>query len=356
MYFLLIKLYFQGMRSIYHPFQRRMNHFRRQNRKAGLSPKIAALDLGTNACRLLVAEIQNGGIKIIDSFSRAVCLGEGLQANGELSKNAITRTISALKICKRKLSFYDLAAVRCVTTEACRVATNSDKFLRRVEQQLSLKIEVISQEEEARLALAGCGELLTEEYPYAIAFDIGGGSTEIMWLHWANENGIKKKKIIDWISLPFGVVTLSEFYGEEKSSRPIFNEIVQRVTQGLSDFSKRNRIEEFYSSNSVQTIGTSGTVTTLAALQMKLPRYERDLVDGVVLKTADIDGLIEKLLDMNDDQRNENPCLSEHRGDLICIGSAILVGIYRSWTAKHLTVADRGVREGILLDLMEKMS
>lgn len=353
-YILAIRFYIQTMRRVFNPFLRRLQ--RRQ--KKPFLKKIAALDLGTNACRLLIAEIQHDQIKVVDSFSRAVCLGEGLQKNGNLSESAIQRTLHALRICKKKLNHHHLDAVRCVTTEACRQAANSTDFLEQVKTALNLDIEIISQEEEARLALAGCAALLKPHVPYAIAFDIGGGSTEIMWLkkdHEHEKSNPLSHEILDWISLPFGVVTLSELFGKEKSTRATFNEICTRITQKLKEFSEKNNISHYFANNLVQFIGTSGTVTTLAALHLNLTRYERGKVDGLTIETSSLDKITNYLLDLPEEERNSHACLSEQRGDLICVGSAILVGIYKTWDAKAITVADRGVREGILIDLMHQV-
>jgi exopolyphosphatase/guanosine-5'-triphosphate,3'-diphosphate pyrophosphatase len=324
-----------------------------------IAPVLAAIDLGTNSCRLLVARIDNNGMKIIDSFSRVVRLGEGIQKTGLLSTVAIDRTIDALRICQSKIEHNQAQRVRAVTTEACRRARNSDLLLQRAQKELHINLEVISSAEEARLALTGCAAMLDSKFPYALTFDIGGGSTEVMWLKLNTHSSGKiyrrqlpAPQVLDWVSLPFGVVTTSE----ESSGQPIttatYESILERVYQSLSQFATRNYIKQFMEQDQVQMVGTSGTVTTLAAIQLNLERYDRRVIDGLFLETTDLQHVISNLLDMTYEERLQHPCIGTGRADLVVVGSAILQGIYRSCPVNRLRVADRGVREGILLELM----
>ena len=232
---------------------------------------IAAIDLGTTSCRLLVARPEGTSFRVIDSFSRVVRLGEGIQANNRLQPGAIARTIEALKICRDKIAKNNVSKIRAVTTEACRRAENSDELLDRARAELNIDIEVITPLEEARLALSGCAAILDPEIPYAVAFDIGGGSTEIIWLKLMPSPKNRRSRIpivqvIDCASLPFGVVTLSEIYGTRFTEFGIYQDLSEKVAGEVRRFSTKNDINSYIGNGQVQMAGTSGTITTIGAI------------------------------------------------------------------------------------------
>ena len=309
----------------------------------------AAIDLGTNNCRMLVARPNHSGFRVIDSFSRIVRLGEGVSASGRLSNDAIERTLSALGVCKAKMRRSGVNRARCVTTEACRRADNSGEFLKRVQAELGIELEAISAKEEAELTLKGCAPLLAEIRPHALVFDIGGGSTEAVWIDMSAADG---PKAVDMVSLPHGVVTLSEDYPDGTGTDGAFEEIVSRIDEGLAAFDQRNNISDAVNKGMVQMLGTSGTVTTLGALHLDLPRYDRSKIDGLVLSFKDINKTISMIDDMSVENRMSHPCIGAKRGDLMMSGCAILEAVTRRWSAGKLVVADRGIREGILISLM----
>ena len=313
----------------------------------------AAIDLGTNNCRMLVAQPSHNGFKVIDSFSRIVRLGEGVSANGRLNENAIERTILALGVCKSKMRRAGVKKARCVTTEACRRADNSGDFLNRVHAELGIKLEAISAKEEAELTLMGCAPLLAEVRPHALVFDIGGGSTEAVWIDMNASNG---PRAVDMVSLPHGVVTLSEDYPGGTGTDGAFEEIISRIDEGLAAFDERNSISSAINKGMVQMLGTSGTVTTLGALHLELPRYDRSKIDGLVLSFEDINKTISMIDNMSVENRMKHPCIGAKRGDLMMSGCAILEAVTRRWSAGKLVVADRGIREGILISLMSEDS
>lgn len=329
------------------------NSHAQQPPKSNESMAYAAIDLGTNNCRMLVAQPSHNGFKVIDSFSRIVRLGEGVSANGRLNENAIERTISALGVCKSKMRRAGVKKARCVTTEACRRADNSGDFLNRVHAELGIELEAISAKEEAELTLMGCAPLLAEVRPHALVFDIGGGSTEAVWIDMNASNG---PKAIDMVSLPHGVVTLSEDYPDGTGTDGAFEEIVSRIDEGLAAFDERNEISSAINKGMVQMLGTSGTVTTLGALHLELPRYDRSKIDGLVLSFEDINKTISMIDNMSVENRMKHPCIGAKRGDLMMSGCAILEAVTRRWSAGKLIVADRGIREGILISLMSKDS
>ncbi|MFQ5938841.1 MAG: Ppx/GppA family phosphatase [Alphaproteobacteria bacterium] len=323
--------------------------FGRSRRGDGRSPAYGALDLGTNNCRLLVARPAAGGFRIIDAFSRIVRLGEGLGASGELSEAAIERTIEALQVCAAKMQRRGVTKARSVATEACRRAVNGSRFLRRVTEKTGLRLEIISPREEARLTLAGCASLLDAEVAHALMFDIGGGSTELIWL---SVSPGTPPDMLASLSLPCGVVSLAERYGGREVSAAAYEAMVCEVGELLRPFEARHGIGLGIADGAVQMLGTSGTVTTLTAIHLDLPRYDRAVVDGSYLSFASIARINRKLAGMDYDRRVSHPCIGVERADLVIAGAAILEAICRLWPVGRLRVADRGLREGILLGLM----
>jgi exopolyphosphatase/guanosine-5'-triphosphate,3'-diphosphate pyrophosphatase len=314
----------------------------------------AALDLGTTNCRLLVARPGRDGLRVVDSFSRIVRLGEGLDASGALSEAAIRRTIDALAVCAAKIGGHHVTRRRFVATEACRRASNCADFMVQVRESTGLELEVIPTHEEARLAVAGCAPLLDPEQRNALVFDLGGGSTEVSWVDVTYGRG---NTVRTWIrsvvSLPFGVVSLTDRYRHRASTRPVYDEMVELVAAEFRDFDRRLHIGRRVARGEVQMLGSSGTVTTLAGIHAALPRYERSLVDGTYLDFADIGRICAELVAMSSSERAAQPCIGAGRSDLMIAGCAILEAICQIWPVGRLRVADRGVREGILAGLWD---
>ncbi len=331
------------------------NNAKSQNRGRSRVDAYAALDLGTNNCRLLVAVPQQPGrFKVVDAFSKIVRLGEGLAATGKLSDNAMDRAVEALKACAGKLENRNVRGVRLIATEACRRALNGEEFLRRVEIEAGLKLEIISQEAEAKLAVAGCSSLVDRESKGVVLFDIGGGSSELALLDLRGRKHYDlSRSMVSWTSLPLGVVTLSEKYGGGKQvTRPVFESMVQEVEELLANFEGRHALEEAASQGEIHLLGTSGTVTTLAGIHLKLPKYDRRQVDGVWMASKDVGTIIDELVDMSFEERVESPCIGHDRADLVLAGCAILLAIQNLWPYERLRVADRGLREGLLTEMM----
>ncbi len=313
----------------------------------------AALDLGTNNCRLLVARADGAettsGFTVIDAFSRIVRLGEGLAASGVLSEGAMTRTIDALKICAERIASHRVSRARTIATEACRRAGNGPDFMARVRGETGLDLEIITPEEEARLVVAGCSALLDPHVPNALVFDIGGGSTELVWLSVPPSGGAVT--IIDSVSLPHGVVTLADRYGGREVSPETYAAMVAEIDAALADVDARNNIAARVAAGAVQMLGSSGTVTTLAAVHFRLPRYNRRRVDGATLSFDDLRRASRLLSSQSHEQRVRNGCIGIERADLVIGGCAILEAICNRWPVGKLRIADRGIREGILLNL-----
>lgn len=329
------------------------NKFRHKSHKSSHKSQsretYAAIDLGTNNCRLLIVEPQGNSFKVIDSFSRIVRLGDGLESSNKLSADAMQRTIDALRVCATKIRRHRVRWVRCVATEACRKAENGEAFINQIEKTTRLRFEIIGGKDEAELAAIGCGALFDRQFPHAIVFDIGGGSTEITCL------SLKKGRyeLQDMISLPLGVVRLSEKYDGENISREIYAQIRDEAEKMIRAFAEK---QTFYDDNfsDVQLIGTSGTVTTLAAIHKGLQKYNRNVVDGTVMKRDEVIAVIQSLMNMSHEERQNNNCIGRERADLVLSGCAVLEAIIRAWPLENLKIADRGIREGILLRLIRK--
>jgi len=315
-------------------------------------PAFAALDLGTNNCRLLVASPQGDGFRVLDSFSRIVRLGEGLHETGRLSPPAMARAMGALHACAARLARRPIRHVRAIATQACRQAANGREFLASVRAETGLAIDIISTREEAELALESCAPLLAEadgSERRALLFDIGGGSTEVAWVR-RNPDGTPT--LIGYQSLPVGVVTLAERFGEAAFTESGFTAMVDDVAARLSRFEAVHCIGHEIRLGGVRLLGTSGTVTTLAGIALNLPRYRRPLVDGVVLSRADAAEALAQLRAMGREGLTLHPCVGPERVNFVLPGCAVFAAITRLWPAPSIVVADRGLREGILLRMI----
>lgn len=315
-----------------------------------IQPNYAAIDLGTTSCRLVIATPTPTSFRIIETFSKVTRLGEGIINNNELSKVAIKRTIGALKVCSGVLAEYaPICRYRYVATAACRRATNCRQFLDAVKRETGLNIEIISSKEESRLAVVGCIPLLNRNIRRALVFDIGGGSTEISLARISN-NG--NTFIEGFVSLPYGVVTISEAFPSQDMTQLAYDTIIERTHKILAEFESKFQIREAIAKQEIQVIGTSGTVTVLGAVHLNLPRYNRSAVDGISISRQDIERSISKIKRLGDDGRKKHPCIGAQKSDLTMAGCAIIEGLNSFWPISEITVADRGIREGILLDMM----
>ncbi len=325
----------------------------------------AALDLGTNSCRMLIAQPKGSQFHVVDSFSKAVQLGHGLEASGRLSRASMARTVQALHICRKKIEQHGVKRMRLVATEACRRAKNSKEFLRLVHRETDLPLEIILPEEEARLAVISCAPLVSTKTEQLLVVDIGGGSTELVWIDLSSvpraerpraimrlhagfhppESPFPAAKVVDWISVPLGVATLKDQFSDVEDDAARFALMSWHFEEQLSDFSPYNASQP---REGFQIIGTSGTVTTVAASHLGLKRYDRTKVDGLRMTSDQIDRVIRDYLSLGPEGRRNDPRIGRDRHSLIMSGSAILQALMRVWPTDRLSVADRGLREGLL--------
>ena len=335
----------------------------------------AALDLGTNSCRMLIARPDGFNFAIVDAFSKSVRLGSDLERTGILSQAGVSRTLQALHVCSRKIRKYGVRRMRLVATEACRRAKNGKYFLEKVNADTGLKLEIISPAEEARLAIISCAPLLEPRSTQVLVVDIGGGSTELVWIDLANvptQNRTKammmmtpniqnrgaliekniNAKIVDWISVPSGVATLHQKYSDVEDDAARFALMSCYFEDQIIDFKPYRKSVSLDLLNDFQIIGTSGTITILGAAHLGLRKYDRDKVDGLNLTASDVDQVINRFLKLGPEGRKIEPGIGKDRSELIMSGSAIIQTLLRIWPTQRMRVADRGLREGILYSLM----
>ncbi|MBV9286917.1 MAG: Ppx/GppA family phosphatase [Hyphomicrobiales bacterium] len=311
----------------------------------------AALDLGTNNCRLLVARPTADGFRVIDAFSRIVRLGEGLSVTGRLSEAAIARTLGALRVCRDKMAARGVTRARAIATEACRSAANGADFVAAVRDRLGIDLEIVDRETEAHLAAAGVGDLADRDARSIVMFDIGGGSSEIIWLR-MDERFPRGRRVQAWESMRLGVVSLAEKFGGVEVDHETFEAMKAHVAAAMAPFidkvADETRCDRFH------LLGASGTVTTIAGVHLNLPRYDRRAVDGLWLGRAEVDEAVARLRAMSYAERAANACIGHERADLVLAGCAILEAIRAHFPAERLRIADRGLREGILSQMMRE--
>ncbi|MBU6371476.1 MAG: Ppx/GppA family phosphatase [Alphaproteobacteria bacterium] len=312
-------------------------------------PAFAALDLGTNNCRLLIAEPAGAGFRIVDGYSQIVRLGEGLAATGALGDAAMTRALGALAVCARKVRAAQVARARAVATQACRSAANGAAFLERVACETGLQLDVIDPEEEARLAVAGCASLIDPAARIALVIDIGGGSTELSVVE--PRGAGSPPRILDWVSTPYGVVTLAERWGARLDEPAVYDALVAEIAAAFAITPCARHADALVAGGHL--IGTSGTVTSLAGVHLGLPRYVRAKVDGLWMHMDDVHAAAVHLREAGPEGRAANACIGPERADLVGPGAAILEAVARVWPARKIRVADRGLREGLLLGMMQ---
>jgi len=312
----------------------------------------AALDLGTNNCRLLVARPTADGFRVVDAFSRIIRLGEGVAACGRISEAAIMRAVDALLVCRQKMRSRGVGRARLIATAACRAAENGEEFRSRVAKEAGLELEIIDSATEARLAATGCTELFDPAASGIILFDIGGGSSELVRLNRSRpgRSGPPSPDIVGWASLPVGVVTLAERYGGKAVSREVYQAMIEEVAILVNRFAA----EHCGDLGAFHMLGTSGTVTTIAGVFLRLARYDRRRVDGCWLTDDEISRVVAELMAMSFEERAANPCIGTERADLVLAGCAILDAIRRAFPCQRLRVADRGLREGMLVEMMRE--
>jgi exopolyphosphatase / guanosine-5'-triphosphate,3'-diphosphate pyrophosphatase len=320
-------------------------------------PCYAALDLGTNNCRLLIATPQGGGFRVVEAYSRIVRLGEGLSQSGRLAEPAMERALAALRVSAEKVRRRKVVRLRAIATQACRIAENGLAFVEQVYRETGLKLQIITPQEEAKLSVAGCLTLLDRSHDAALVVDVGGGSTEMSWLDLKAAGGGESPPMRAWLSIPIGVVTLAERFPEgEAATEGWYRAMVDTVKAEIAAFRRADPMKPVFAADRAHLIGTSGAITSLAGMHLDLPRYDRSRVDGIWMSRAECDRAAARLLALKPPERAAQPCIGPDRADLVLAGAAILQAVQELWPCSRVRVADRGLREGILISLMNQRS
>ena len=333
---------------------------RRGGRNRAPAPVFGAIDLGTNNCRMLLAQRSGSGFQVVDAFSRVVRLGAGLNATGQLSQDAMDRAVEALKICTEKLARKNVTRHRAIATQACRGASNGEEFLERVRTETGIDFDLITPEEEARLAVHGCVDLLDPTQDAALVIDIGGGSTELSWVdlvEWRKRGGLEsggRPPMKSWSSTPVGVVTLSERFPEQADTQAWYDEMKNYVRSLMKTPRGARTLRSTFNEGRGHLVGTSGTVTSIAGVHLQLPRYDRVLVDGLWMSGDEALTACAYLRSLDIAGRAQVPTIGADRAELVLAGCAIYEAIAEAWPAPKLRVGDRGLREGMLLNLMRR--
>ena len=309
--------------------------------RAGGRDRLATVDLGTNTVRLLVVEAGDGAWRALHQTQRVTRLGEGQAAAGRLLPEPMRRTAAVVAEFSRAARGWGAEAVRIVATSAVREASNREEFVARVEAESGERVDVVSGEDEARLTLRGVTSGLPELAGSFVLFDIGGGSTEFVLAR----DGVSEAAV----SLRLGVVTLQEEWGERGPVRwDRFARMREEVERRL-----RDEVPERIAAASGPLVGTAGTVTTLAALDLDLAAYDATRVHGHRLTRATVERLLARLGALGVDERARLPCMEPGRADVIIPGIAICLAAMTRVRRDALVVSDRGLREGILCELLE---
>jgi exopolyphosphatase/guanosine-5'-triphosphate,3'-diphosphate pyrophosphatase len=325
------------------------------------APTFAALDLGTNNCRLLIARPTHDGFRIVEAYSNIVRLGEGLSQTGSLADHAMDRALGALKVCADKIARRRCAKVRAVATQACRSAVNGEAFIRRVRQETGISLQIITPREEAHLAVAGCLNLLDRQAHAALVIDVGGGSTELSWVDLRagrldsdpRRFAPQRLPVKAWMSIPVGVVTLAERFPEDDADRPgWYRAMVEAMKTDIAACREAEVVRPAFDAGRAHLVGTSGAITSLAGIHLGLKRYDRRRVDGLWLTRSDCEATADRLLGVDVKGRAAEPCIGPERADLVLAGAAILQAVQELWPCERVRVADRGLREGLLMSLM----
>lgn len=343
-----------------------------RGRGPGRGPTVAALDLGTNNCRLLIARPAGREFEVVDAFSRAVRLGEGVEGTNRLSDEAQDRAVKALKICASKIRFHRARFQKNIATEACRRATNTQGFLDRVARETGIRLDVITPEDEAKLAVAGCAPLIDPRAEQLLVYDIGGGSTELIWIDLSEVAPRERPfvvralspvggppppsraRVTDWISLPMGVSTLGDRFAAITDERARFRAMTAYVEAAMARFKPFAAADRVQRTRRLQIIGVSGTATTFGAIHLGLRSYSRARVDGLWIQREAVMRVSDKLLELGQPGRAAHPGIGRGRAGLVLAGAAILLTILRAWPVPRMRIADRGLREGMLYGLLQQ--
>jgi exopolyphosphatase/guanosine-5'-triphosphate,3'-diphosphate pyrophosphatase len=310
--------------------------------------RFAAVDLGSLTVRLAVAELTGPGrFQVLAHYREVTGLGAGLGRNDHLAPEDMARTLAALKGFVQVLGTQGVEVSRVVATQALRQARNREVFIQQV-RELGLPVQILAPEEEARLSLKGVLSALAPEFlalPEMVVFDVGGGSSEWALIHPGRKT--------QFASLPLGVLSLSQAAPLGDPPRP---EAVAAL-QGEIE----TRLGEFYQqtlqphlTTAPRLVGTAGAVTTLAALALKMSRYDASRVNNLILTRTQVADLAALLCGLPEAERARLPGLEPAKAGVMVAGSLIILAILQIFRQDSLVVIDAGLLEGVLGEMVEE--
>jgi len=295
----------------------------------------AAIDIGTNTIRMLLAEVGPEGLAPV-RYERCITrLGGGLCPVKGLAPDARERTLCALRAMKSQLDAHNVRRIRAVGTQALRLAANGAAFVHSIRQELDIDVEIISGDEEARLSALGVCEALNPRPPSCLIFDIGGGSTEFILLEGDQRRFAR--------SYPLGVVRLAE--SPEDSVK-----VIDGILDRLGDDLREAGVEV---AETTALVGTAGTVTTIASLDLEMTDYDWRRVNNHRVSRDRVEDFLDRLRPLAVAEREQLPGMEKGRGDLIVPGLTIVAGLLRKFGKREIIISDFGLLEGIVLDLAQ---
>lgn len=306
-----------------------------------MTRRLAAVDLGTNTVRLLVVEAEGREWRPLHQSQRVTRLGEGQAETGRLLEAPMQRTVDTVSEFIAAARGLGASEIRVVATSAVREAPNRAELLALLRAATGLDASVVSGEEEARLTLQGVAAGLPQLGGSFVLFDIGGGSTELV----LGEDG----RLGAVVSLQLGVVRLAERYGD---AGPVDWARFALMRGEIDGRLAREIPARIIEARAPALVGTAGTVTTLAALDLGLPAYDASRVQGHTLARGAVERLLNRLGALAVAERARLPCLEPGRADVIIPGIAICLAVMDRLGYGSLVVSDRGLREGILCEIL----
>jgi len=304
--------------------------------------RAAAIDIGTNSTRLLIAEKNKGGINILNRSLEITRLGEGVDKSLLLNEKAVKRVLRALNNFREKLLKYNVKNIKIVGTSALRDVKNAEVLSERMKEKFGMELEIISGEKEAELNYKGAAADLENKF---LLLDIGGGSTEFIWPK-------KDRKLQDSLifkSLDIGCVRMTERF-VKNPALILPDREAESIAKYTSNLLKENEINI---SSDFFIRGVGGTITTLAAIKLSLEKYDSSQIESIRLTTDDLFSIYSKLKNVSLNKREKITGLQPKRADIITAGVIILITVLKHLDVNKISVSDRDILYGLIFEQLK---
>lgn len=306
----------------------------------------AAIDLGSNSCRLLICN-ECGDTLLAENYSTR--LAEGMrQAGGCIAPEAFARAKDAFVKIKKSLDDFEVDEknLRAITTAACRMAKNGQDFIAEIEKCSGIRLEVIDGKEEAQLNMQGAAEHIKEKTPYLIIWDIGGGSTEVTLAY--NKT---KPELIKTISIPYGARNGAEEFGLQEYDERKVLALRQKIDEYLGAFLATVTMPKI---EDISFVATSSTALRMAAMIKKKAKYVREEEDGQIITQKAMNGVISELCGKSVAEMASNPCIGESRAPIFMAAVEIFAQIVQRLNADNITASLKSAKDAIIVELIER--